>query len=70
MKFRSTTFSSPQLQREQARRIYNDFLSVNAPNQVRARKTQKLDDTHILAPVKNVVMVTSESAVLALSITV
>eukprot|EP00752_Nemacystus_decipiens_P003647 g3361.t1 len=34
MKFRSTTFSSPQLQRKQAHRIYDEFLCVKAPNQV------------------------------------
>ena len=33
MKFRARTFSSPQLQREQGRNIYNAYLCVNAPDQ-------------------------------------
>lgn len=39
MHFRSSTYESPQRRRDEARRIYDAFLSVDAPDQVRADAT-------------------------------
>lgn len=51
MKFRSTTFTSQQLQREQARRIYERFLSARAPDEVRRNcNPKRLSYEHMSYP--------------------